>query len=130
MCIEPPLPARASVDAAEQLGHHGARSHAARERLAVVAVRRDDVVVGAERREHAGAHRLLPDVQVAEAADLAERVRLGAALLEAALEQHRVQQLVIQLGARRRRVAVRATVRGDFFLGIVDDSMSVTSCRP
>ena len=100
MCIEPPLPRAHAVDAAEQLGHHGARRHAARERLAVVAVRRDDVVVGAEQRERAGAHRFLSDVQVAEAADLAERVRLGAALLEAALQQHRAQQLAVQLADR------------------------------
>ena len=87
-----------AVAAPEQLGHHVARRHAARERLAVVAVGGDDVVVGAKQRERARAHRLLADVEVAEAADLAERVGLGAALLEAALEQHRVQQLAPQLG--------------------------------
>ena len=87
------MPRAHAVDAAEQLGHHGARRHAARERLAVIAVGRDDVVVGAEHRERAGAHRFLADVEVAEAADLAERVGLGASLLEAALQQHRPQQL-------------------------------------
>ena len=45
------LAARAAVDAAEQLGHDGARRHAARERLPVIAVRRDDVVVRAQHRD-------------------------------------------------------------------------------
>ena len=49
------LAARAAVDAAEQLGHHRARRHAARERLAVIAVGRDDVVVRAQHRDRAGA---------------------------------------------------------------------------
>ena len=53
-------------------------------------------------RHGAGAHGFLSDVQVAEAADLAERVRLGAALLEAALEQHRLEQLEIQRGVALR----------------------------
>ena len=108
-CIEPPLPRDAAVDAAEQLGHDGARRHAARERLAVIAVGRDDVVVGAQHRDRAGADGFLSDVEVAEAADLAERVRLGAALLEAALQQHRAQQLEVQLG-------VGAAVRDSDFL--------------
>ena len=95
------LAARAAVDAAEQLGHHRARRHAARERLPVIAIGRDDVVVGAEHRQRPGAHRFLADVEVAEAADLAQRIRLGAALLEAALQQHRVQQRPIQFGVGR-----------------------------
>ena len=92
------LAVRAAVDAAEQLGHHGARRDAAHERLAVVAVRGDDVVVGPQRGLRARAHGFLSDVQVAEAADLAQRVRLGGAFLEAALEQHVVQQLQVQRG--------------------------------
>jgi len=91
------LAAHHAVDAPEQLGHHRARRHAARERLTVVAIGGDDVVVGPQHRDRAGAARLLPDVEVAEAADLAERVRLGAPLLEAALEEHRPQKLEVQL---------------------------------
>src|SRR5678810_591092 len=79
------LTASTAVDAAEELGHHGARCHTACKRLTVVAVGRNDVVVGAEERQNARAHRLLSDVQMAKAADLAQRVRLGAALLEATL---------------------------------------------
>jgi hypothetical protein len=87
------LAARAAVDAPEELGHDRARRHAARERLPVVAIRGDDVVVVAQHGERAGGDRFLPDVQVAEAADLAERVRLAVLLLEAALQEHRVEQL-------------------------------------
>ena len=92
------LAARAAIDAAEQLGHDGARRDAARERLTVIAIRRDDVVVGAQHRQRSGADRFLPDVEMAEAADLPERVRLGATLLEATLEQHRAEQLEVELG--------------------------------
>jgi len=72
--------------------------HAARERRPVIAVRRDDVVIGTEHRDRAGAHRLLADVQVAEAADLAQRIRLGSAFLEPALQEHRAEQLEVQRG--------------------------------
>ena len=44
MCIEPPRPPRAAVDAPEQLGHHVLRRRAAHERVAVRAVGRDQVV--------------------------------------------------------------------------------------
>ena len=55
----------------------GARRDPARERLPVIAVGGDHVVVGTEHRDRAGANGFLADVEVAEAADLAERVRLG-----------------------------------------------------
>ena len=70
-----------------------------RERLAVLAVARDDVVVLAEHRDRAGADGFLSDVQVAEAADLAEGVGLGHALLEAAHEEHLAEQFAVQRGA-------------------------------
>jgi len=56
--------------------------------VAVLAIRRDDRVVWPERADHARRDRLLPDVQVKEAADLARAVELGALLLEAADAQH------------------------------------------
>jgi hypothetical protein len=65
------LAARAAIDATEELGHHGPRRDAARERLPVVPVGRDDVIVGTQHRQRAGADAFLADVQVAEAADLA-----------------------------------------------------------
>ena len=87
-----------TVGASKQLGHHITRRYAARDRLTVIAVRGDDVIVRPQDRERAGADGLLPDVEMAEPADLAERVRFGAALLEAALQEHRTQQLAVEVG--------------------------------
>ena len=85
------LALRAAADLAEQLGHHLVGRSAHDERVAVVAVAREHVVVRSQRRERADGDRLLPDVEVAEAADLAERVSLGRLLLEAADENHLVE---------------------------------------
>ncbi len=93
MCIEPPRPLRAAVDAAEQLRHHVLRRRAAHERVAVRAVGRDQVVVLAQRPRAAHDRRLLADRQVQEAADLRPRVHLARALLEAADQRHRLQPL-------------------------------------
>src|SRR3989441_13180735 len=70
------LALRAPGGFAEQLGHHRAGGDAARQRLAVLAVGGDDVIVVAQRRERADRHRLLSDVEMAEPTDLAQRVRL------------------------------------------------------
>ena len=61
---------------------------AARERLAVLAVGRQHVVVRADGLVGANGHGLLADVEVAEAGDLAEAVRLAGALLETPDEVH------------------------------------------
>ncbi len=58
----------------------------------MIAVGGDDVVVVAEHRDGTGAARFLADVEVAEAADAAEGVGLGAAFLEAALQEHGVEE--------------------------------------
>ena len=71
-------------------------------RLTVVTVGRDDVVVGAEQRDGARAHRLLADIEVTEAADLPERVRFGAPLLETALKEHGAQKLHVECGVGLR----------------------------
>ena len=96
--------------AAEQLRHDRARTHSARERLAVIAVGSDHVVVGADHRHHAGRDRFLSDVEVAESADLAERVRFGAALLEASLQEHRMKQLATELRCRSSEVVRRCGI--------------------
>src|SRR5438552_18083105 len=98
------LAVRTSRCPAKELGHHRSRREAASERLTVIAIRRDDVVVGSDHRERTGAHRFLPDVEMTESADLAERVGFGGALLEPPLEEHGPQQLVIQLAIRRQSV--------------------------
>ena len=74
--------------ACRKLGHEARGSHAARQRVAVVAVVRDDVVVGAQRRIAPTADRLLADVEVQEAADLALARTSRATLLEAPDEEH------------------------------------------
>ena len=83
-----PAAAGAAVDAAEQLGHDGVRMRAARERLAMLAVGGHEVVRVAERLGGADDGGLLADAEVEEAADLRLRVHLAGALLEAADEEH------------------------------------------
>ena len=66
------LALRASRCLAEQFGHDRARRHAAGQRLPVFAVGADHVVVGTQRGERADRDRFLPDIEVAEAADLSQ----------------------------------------------------------
>ena len=91
------LAARHARIAPEQLGHDAARVAALHQRVHVVAIGAEDVVVGLERGHRANRHRLLADPQVTEPADLLEGVHLGAALLEAAAEQHLPQQVQLQV---------------------------------
>src|SRR6266480_5644042 len=73
---------------AEELGHHGLRVDAASDRVAVLPVAGEDVVVPLQ-REHAADHCcLLADVQVAVAPDLCLCVLLLRALFEPADELH------------------------------------------
>ena len=86
---EAPLPveevhraAAALRDAAlapEQLGHDGVRIGPARERLAVLPVRRHEVIALVERLGGADDRRLLADAQVQEAADLGLRMAISPA---------------------------------------------------
>ncbi len=72
----------------EQLGHYCAAGEPAGQRVAVFAVGADDVIVGSERGHDAHRHRFLADVEVAESADLAERVGLAGLFLEPPDQQH------------------------------------------
>src|SRR5205823_2222551 len=92
---------------AEQLGHHGGGRHAPRQGLTMLTVRRDHVVVVPQGRERPDRDGLLPDVEMAEPADLAERVRLGGLLLEATDQEHLAQHASPQL-----RLGGGAHVRG------------------
>ena len=56
--------------------------------MTVVAIRGHDRVAFQKRGLHADHHRLLPDIEVAEAADQPHAVKLARLLLEAADEQH------------------------------------------
>ena len=82
------LAAADAPDLPAQLGHQRPGVGAAGERVAVVAVGGDEVVVGPKEAHRRHRHRLLADVQVEEAADLALHVDLGAALLEPPDEEH------------------------------------------
>ena len=72
---------------------NGPMRDAARDRMAVLAVRRDDGVVRAEHLHHADRDRLLAVVEMQEAADLPGAVELRAAVLELADAQHLAQQV-------------------------------------
>src|SRR5262249_1976301 len=68
---------------AEELGHRSPRAHARGERQTVIAVGSQHVVVGAKRGARTAGDRLLPDVQVEEAADLSLRVGARRLFFEA-----------------------------------------------
>ena len=71
-----------------QLRHHALGVHAAGQHVSVVAIGGDDLVPLLDRHLHAHHHRLLADVEMAEAADEPHAVELARLLLEAADEQH------------------------------------------
>ena len=72
-----------------QLGHDHLGVDAVGEHVAMVAVAGDDAVLADRHRGlQADRDRFLADVEVAEAADQPEAVKLPGALLEAADEQH------------------------------------------
>jgi hypothetical protein len=90
----------------------------------VVAVGRDDVVVRAQLRDGPGAAGFLPDVEVAEAADLALAIKLGGFLLDAADQQHVAEHFLQAVGGKSagaRRFAGVAQSRGN--------SHSMAACR-
>ncbi len=74
--------------AAGQLGHDALGVEAAGQHVAVVAVGGDGLVAGLGVEHQAGHHRLLSDVEVAEAADEPHAVHLTGTLLETADQQH------------------------------------------
>ena len=89
------LALRASRRLAEQFRHDRSRCHAARQRLSVLAVGADYVVVGTKCGECANRHGFLPDIQVAEAADLSKRICLTSLLLEVPDQHHVVQPFAV-----------------------------------
>jgi len=65
--------------------------------VAVAAVRRDDPVVAVERGANADGDRLLSDVAVHDAVDLAGMVVGGRAFLETANGEHLTQHLALRV---------------------------------
>jgi len=96
-------PLRDPVDAPEELGHDPLWVGSARQRLAVLAVGRDEVVLLAQRVGGAHDRGLLADREVEEAAELRLRVHLAGALLEAPDEDHGAEDGLARL-ARGNRV--------------------------
>ena len=84
---------RAALDLAVELGHERVRRRPARERVAVRAMRRREHVAVLHRAADADADRLLADRDVQEAGQLAGAEPLLDLLLEAADQQHVVQEL-------------------------------------
>ena len=82
------LALRQAAAASGQFGHDALRVHAAGEHVAVIAVTRDHLVAFLRGHLHADDHGLLPDIEVAEAADEAHAVHLAGLFLETADHQH------------------------------------------
>src|SRR5579883_3138880 len=66
-----------------ELGHHPLGIHAGGKHMTMIAIGGDDAVALLRRRHDADHHRLLADIEVAEAADEAHAVHLSGLLLEA-----------------------------------------------
>ena len=88
-----------------ELGHDLLRRHARDQHVGVAAIARDDRIAGLQRVLHTGDHRLLPDVEVAEAADQPHAVELARLLLEAAEQQHVAERAMQRLRRHRSRLS-------------------------
>ncbi len=100
--------------AAGQLRHDALGVHAAGQHVAVIAIAGDDLVARLDRHLHADHHRLLADIEVAEAADQPHAVQLAGLLLEAADQQHVAvgRKLLVLVEFRHRSGSVRRLARG------------------
>src|SRR5262249_46828463 len=82
------LPLGVAGAAAGQLGPDALRGPAAGPHMAAIAVGGDDLIAGFEGELHAHDHGLLPDIEVAEAADQSHAVHLAGSLFETPDRQH------------------------------------------
>ena len=87
------LAARATGDLAEKLGHAGVCFRAARQRMGVIAIGRNDRVVVIEHGNRADGDRFLAIVKVAKTPDLALRERLLRLFLEATDDNHLAEEI-------------------------------------
>ena len=105
------LPLREPVDASEQLGHDPLGVRALGEAVAVLPVRRHRVVLGPCHRGGADGHRLLADIEMEKAADLAHGIHLGGFLFEPSDQLHLGEkpagQLRVEPGAGERDFGLR-----------------------
>ena len=107
---------------AVELGHERLGVHPDGDGVAVIAVRRDDVVVRAHQGAGADGDRLLADVKVEEAADLLRLIGAEAALFETPDAHHLAMQLDLvlarQLRVDRSRGVIRAAGGGGRAFGL------------
>jgi hypothetical protein len=93
---------------AEELGVHVAEVAALGDEVAVAAVGAGDLVLGGEVRHHTRRHRLLADVEVEGAGDLARLHQLARLLLEDADAHHAPVQIEQRLARRFHTVILRS----------------------
>ena len=92
---------------AVELGHHAVEVRPLGDAMAVAAMGRDDPVAAAQRRADADRDRLLADIAMHDAVDLADEIIGRGALLEPADRQHPPQHLALRLGRQVRREDLR-----------------------
>ena len=76
---------------AEHLGHDRIGGDPARQRVSVLAIRGNDVVVGGQRLHHADADRFFTAVEMEKAANLLGAVRFGTLIFETPDQEHAAQ---------------------------------------
>ena len=85
--------ARAARRFAKKFRHAGIRARAAGERVRVIAIGRDQVIIRPGRRDGANDDRFLANVKMAKAADLLRLILLTRAFLETPDQQHQREHL-------------------------------------
>src|SRR5260370_17634925 len=84
---------RAAGRFAKEFGHTRVGAGSARERVSVIAICGDDVIVLAHRGDGTDDNRFLADVKMAEAADFLRLILLARAFLKAPNQQHQREHL-------------------------------------
>ena len=105
------LPSGGASGAPVELRHHRPRLEPLGERLGVVTVGGQNVVVLPQGTDQPESHGLLADVEVTEAPDLPDRIGLLRLLLEAPVEEHVVQKGVKLLPGEAVNVPAAAALR-------------------
>ncbi len=97
----PPAPMAIAVFLAEEFREHARGIPALGDAVAVAAMRREDVIVGAQGQDRSDGARLLADRQVHRAVNKAARVARLRNLLELAYQMHPVQRGAQRLAVER-----------------------------
>ena len=86
-------PARTAGSFAEKFCHAGVRARPARQRMGMIAIRGDNVIIGPSGRDRPGHDRFLTDIEMTKAADFLCLILLAGALLKTPDQQHRREHL-------------------------------------